>query len=148
MSRVNVYLPDDLADRAREAGLNVSALARAAIESALARRASDAWLARYVGATSGVTHDQVLRALNEARDELATAPVSDPTASGQAIRALTEAPVDRHPLGGLLAGAWTRRRGLRILDALYVELAERLDCDLVTTDQRLSRADSWIRPVN
>jgi post-segregation antitoxin (ccd killing protein) len=44
MARVNVYLPDDLAARARAAGLNVSGLTREAVEAALAARRVDAWL--------------------------------------------------------------------------------------------------------
>ncbi len=36
MARVNVYLPTDLAHDARAAGLNVSALARAALREVLA----------------------------------------------------------------------------------------------------------------
>lgn len=44
MSRVNIYLPDDLASRAREAGLNVSALAREAIERELRVQALRSWL--------------------------------------------------------------------------------------------------------
>ena len=73
MSRVNVYLPDELAVRARAAGLNVSALTRAAIEAALSRRAGDTWLARHTGGVSGVSHDQVMRALDAARDEFGAA---------------------------------------------------------------------------
>lgn len=44
MARVNIYLPDVLAARAREAGLNVSAIARQALESRLAVEATNAWL--------------------------------------------------------------------------------------------------------
>lgn len=49
-------------------------------------------------------------------------------------------PLTRHPLPGLLAGAWTRRTGLRLGDAVYVELAAQLQVPLVITDQRLARA--------
>lgn len=44
----------------------------------------------------------------------------------------------RHPVPDLLLGAWARRDNLRLVDALYVELATRLDVRLVTTDQRLA----------
>ena len=53
------------------------------------------------------------------------------------IDRLADAPVVRHPLVGLLLGAWGRRANLRLADALYVELAESLNIMLVTTDQRL-----------
>jgi predicted nucleic acid-binding protein len=51
---------------------------------------------------------------------------------------LVDAPVERHHLPSVVAGAWVRRRNLRLVDALYVELAERLDMKLVTTDGRLA----------
>jgi predicted nucleic acid-binding protein len=57
--------------------------------------------------------------------------------------ALTEvlrAPVTRHELVALLAGAWARRDALRLTDALYVELAHTAGLVLLTTDQRLARA--------
>lgn len=71
MARLNVYVPDDLAEAAREAGLNVSGLTQEALAAALARRATDTWLAGIeVPAASSVTHAQVLEALDAARDEL------------------------------------------------------------------------------
>jgi predicted nucleic acid-binding protein len=56
-----------------------------------------------------------------------------------ALTALADAPITRHPLAPLLAGAWARRRNTRLTDALYVELAEHLELPLVTTDRRLAR---------
>lgn len=53
---------------------------------------------------------------------------------------LRSAPITRHPLPDLLAGAWARRGALRLTDALYCELAARLSVALVTTDLRLARA--------
>lgn len=67
MARVNVYLPE-LADRARAAGLNVSAVTRSALEAELAALAVPAWLdavARLPG--TAATHDDVLRAVDGAR---------------------------------------------------------------------------------
>jgi predicted nucleic acid-binding protein len=52
---------------------------------------------------------------------------------------LATLPLMRHELPQLLAGAWARRADLRVLDALYVELAARLDAPLLTTDHRLAR---------
>lgn len=57
-----------------------------------------------------------------------------------ALEEVRQAPVTRHDLTPLLAGAWERRDTLRVTDALYVELAERADMVLVTTDERLARA--------
>ena len=53
------------------------------------------------------------------------------------LNAMAAAPIARHEVGALLLGAWARRHQLHLADALYVELAARLDCPLVTTDQRL-----------
>lgn len=50
---------------------------------------------------------------------------------------VAKAPVVRHPVAGLLPGAWARRSNLRLADALYVELASTLGVPLVTTDARL-----------
>lgn len=52
---------------------------------------------------------------------------------------LASMPVHRHLLPPLLPGAWARRADLRLVDALYVELAAQLQAPLVTTDQRLAR---------
>ena len=59
---------------------------------------------------------------------------------GRQLDVLVSAPVQRHPLTGLVVGAWRRRDRLRLVDALYVELAVALDVRLITTDVRLGRA--------
>ncbi len=69
MSRVNVYLPDDLAAAAREAGLNLSAVTQEAVRRVLAARSTDAWLATIVPVESTATHDDVIEALDGAREE-------------------------------------------------------------------------------
>lgn len=71
MARVNVYLPDDLADQAKDAGLNVSSLTQDAVRSALSAGETEDWLSR-VGALSptGTGHDAVMSALSEAKNEL------------------------------------------------------------------------------
>jgi len=53
---------------------------------------------------------------------------------------LASMPLHRQLLPPLLPGAWARRIDLRLVDALYVELAAQLQAPLVTTDQRLARA--------
>jgi predicted nucleic acid-binding protein len=50
---------------------------------------------------------------------------------------LDGAPIERHPVAGLLLGAWSRRHRLRLADALYVELAAARALPLITTDRRL-----------
>jgi post-segregation antitoxin (ccd killing protein) len=73
MARVNVYLPDDLADAVRQADLNVSAIAQEALMSALEVQASTRWLDEVSAlAPSGVGHEEALDAVSAARDELGT----------------------------------------------------------------------------
>ncbi|MGR7024746.1 type II toxin-antitoxin system VapC family toxin [Geodermatophilus sp. URMC 62] len=50
---------------------------------------------------------------------------------------VVEAPIHRHPVQTLVLGAWARRHQLRLVDALYVELAAVRTAVLVTTDRRL-----------
>jgi len=56
------------------------------------------------------------------------------------VQRVAAAPLQRHLLAPLLAGAWKLRDNLRLVDALYVELANRLDALVVTTDARLAAA--------
>ncbi|MGQ0483067.1 MAG: type II toxin-antitoxin system VapC family toxin [Pseudonocardia sp.] len=53
---------------------------------------------------------------------------------------LVAMPVIRHPVAELVLGSWARRDQLRLVDAVYVELATRLDAPLLTSDPRLARA--------
>lgn len=55
------------------------------------------------------------------------------------LASLTAMPVTRHPLVELTGEAWALRDNMRLVDALYVALAARLDTALVTTDHRLAR---------
>ncbi|MEU4414923.1 type II toxin-antitoxin system CcdA family antitoxin [Nocardia salmonicida] len=68
MARLNVYVPDELAERARAAGVNVSALTQAAIVAALETNATSAWLADLTDRPE-IPHDRVLAAIDAARDE-------------------------------------------------------------------------------
>jgi post-segregation antitoxin (ccd killing protein) len=77
MARVNIYLPDELAAAARDQGLNVSAVARSALEGELASRSMTAWLAdvarmnaTWAGEHPRLTHEQVLAAIDAGRDEM------------------------------------------------------------------------------
>lgn len=70
MARLNVYLPDELAARARAAGLNLSAVTQEAVRRSLGARSTDAWLVTLRPAPSDpVSHDCVLEALDAVRDE-------------------------------------------------------------------------------
>jgi len=59
---------------------------------------------------------------------------------GTRLGRLQAAPVQRHLLAPLLKGAWRRRHNLRLVDALYAQLADDLGVPLVTTDAGLSIA--------
>lgn len=70
MTRVNVYLPDDLADDVRRADLNVSAITQKALREQLAARSTDSWLRSLEDLEAAeVDHDTVVRALDEGRDD-------------------------------------------------------------------------------
>lgn len=56
------------------------------------------------------------------------------------VRRVEAAPFQRHLLASLLTGAWRLRHNMRLVDALYVELATRLDASIVTTDAGLAAA--------
>jgi predicted nucleic acid-binding protein len=59
------------------------------------------------------------------------------------IDRLATAPIDRHALPPLLAGAWGLRQYLRLVDALYVELARQLEVPIATTDTGLAGASPF-----
>lgn len=62
-----------------------------------------------------------------------------------ALEGLADAPIRRHPLAGLLSGAWARRENQRLVDALYTQLAASLDSiPVLTTDARLARSDDQV----
>ena len=70
MARLNVYVPDELAARSREAGLNVSALTQQALAAALASGQTDSWLSSLPRRRrEPVPLDTVLKALDETRDD-------------------------------------------------------------------------------
>lgn len=59
------------------------------------------------------------------------------------LRETMNFPVAIEPIGPLLFGAWNRREAHALPDALYVELAARLDTVVITTDRRLA----WATPL-
>ncbi len=71
MARVNVYLPDELAIAAKEAGLNVSGLTQDALRSALSVGQIKDWLDEVAGLRpTGVDHETALLAVAAAKEEL------------------------------------------------------------------------------
>ena len=71
MARLNVYVPDELAEAARSAELNVSAITQDALRSALDARSVTTWLGSLdVLDPAEVTGTAAQRALADARDEL------------------------------------------------------------------------------
>lgn len=51
-----------------------------------------------------------------------------------------QAPFQRHLLAPLLIGAWSLHHNVRLVDALYIELARQLDATIVTTDSGMASA--------
>lgn len=71
MARINVYLPDDLAERVRGAGINVSSVTQQALRRVLSERETDEWLDQLADLpATGIGHEQVMEALEAAREEL------------------------------------------------------------------------------
>lgn len=70
--------------------------------------------------------------------------------AAESARLLAERMIHRrHPHHGVLtARAWQLRQNVTFYDALYVALAERLDCPLLTADQRIARALSDINHIH
>jgi post-segregation antitoxin (ccd killing protein) len=69
MARLNVYVPDALAKRAKARGLNISALTQAAISAELEDSATETWLEGLQARSTRARHDDVLDAIDAARDE-------------------------------------------------------------------------------
>ena len=71
MARVNVYLPDDLMREVKEAKLNISSVTQEALHRELQKRSMNAWLDSLKDLPPwNVSHEEVMKALDEARDEL------------------------------------------------------------------------------
>lgn len=58
----------------------------------------------------------------------------------RALDVLAGAPIVRVPHAALIGGAWERTGNLSAYDAVYVALAARLACPLLTADANLARA--------
>ena len=71
MGRVNVYMPAELVEEARAAGLNVSSVAQQALRRELSRHRAGVWLERVKRLPrTTVAHDEALAAVDAARAEL------------------------------------------------------------------------------
>ena len=58
----------------------------------------------------------------------------------RALAILPELPFQRYPASTMLRRAYELRATVTVYDAMYVALAEALDCALITADARLARA--------
>jgi predicted nucleic acid-binding protein len=56
------------------------------------------------------------------------------------LELLAAAPFERHALGPLLAPAWRLRARARLVDALYIALAQDLSVPIITLDRGLASA--------
>lgn len=71
-----------------------------------------------------------------------------PAGAARALWAWQRFSVQRHASVEHLARAWSLRDNVSAYDALYVALAESLDCSLITSDARLGRAPGVRCPVD
>ena len=63
-----------------------------------------------------------------------------PQRARQALLALVQMPMERHPHWPFLDRIWELRRNVTAYDAAYIALAEALDAPLLTCDGALARA--------
>ena len=118
----------------RQAVLDASAMVDLLLRGPLAR-AIDARISGWSLYAPAHFDAEILSAIGH----LHRAGALSPARAGRLVDIAAAAPVVRHPLPELLVGAWRRRERLRLVDALYVELAERLGVVIVTTDAALAR---------
>ncbi len=78
---------------------------------------------------------------------LVAAGVVEPTRARLAVADLAASDVRRVRTGPLTARAWDLRHNLTPYDAMYVALAERLECAILTLDGRLARAPTLTVPI-
>lgn len=169
MPHVTVYLPEDLAKAAKEAGLNLSNLTQEAIRSSLAARKLERWQKQVSELPSlGIGHAKVLDAVKSAKDDLESGLkaghqcVGDGRLPGwlavcsrcgwphrrRRHRCHGTSPVPAPPLlPPLLEGAWARHHNVRLVDALYIELGSQLGATIITTDSGMSAASPNVELV-
>ena len=64
-----------------------------------------------------------------------------------ALRHLERSPIHRHGHRALIRDAWTLRHGASAYDALYLALARRVGCPIITLDRRWQRAGDFGVPI-
>lgn len=70
MSRLCIYLPDELAEEAKKAGLNISSITQEAIRSALSAQQLTSWQQQVSKLdTPGISHQAVIEAVESAKAE-------------------------------------------------------------------------------
>jgi len=106
----------------------------AAVHAALASQnvlAPDLMDAEVLGALVGM----------ERRSEISTSRAT------HAVHLLGRAPIQRVTNSVLTQDAWSLRGNISVYDGLYVALARRLTCPLITRDARLARSPSLGIPI-
>jgi predicted nucleic acid-binding protein len=68
-------------------------------------------------------------------------------AAERSVKLALALPIERTRHRSLVLGAWSLRRNLSLYDAIYVSLANRLDCALLTGDRRLATTPGLGVPV-
>jgi predicted nucleic acid-binding protein len=71
----------------------------------------------------------------------------NPVDAARAVRAALRLPITRTRNASLVLGAWSSRHNVSIYDGIYVSLARRLDCPLMTRDRRLATASDLRVPI-
>ncbi|MGI8412457.1 MAG: type II toxin-antitoxin system VapC family toxin [Solirubrobacteraceae bacterium] len=122
--------------------LDASALVEALLGTAVGERVRERMRGRVLHAPAHLDAE-VLSALGR----LVRAGELAETAVTAMLGELAGAPVRRHPLAPLLAGAWEQHAQQRLVDALYLELAGGLGLPLLSTDRRLARASPLVELV-
>lgn len=122
---------------AEELVIDASAMVDYLVDSPLATRVADRITGNEISVPAHFDAE-VLSALGRLQrgGELSEAQV-------EARVALTaQAPFHRHLLAPLLEGAWARHHNVRLVDALYIELATQREVTIITTDSRMSAAST------
>ena len=71
IARVNVYLPDDLAEEVRASGINVSHVTQEALRATLSPLRTDRWLDDVMRlGSAGGSSEEVAAAVTSAKDDL------------------------------------------------------------------------------